>query len=49
MCTQGPFNIMKNNLVLRQQEALFAMPNVATSQLQCFHTFKNAMNITDKK
>lgn len=32
-----------------QQEALFAMPNAATSQLQCCYTFKNAMNITDKK
>lgn len=49
MCTQGAFNSMKNNPVLTQQEALFAMPNVATSQLQRFHTFKNAMNIMDKK
>lgn len=33
MSTQGPFNSMKNNPVLMKQEALFAMPNVATSQL----------------
>lgn len=32
-----------------QQEALLAMPNVVTPQLQCFHTFKTAMKITDKK
>lgn len=49
MCTQGPFNSMKNNPVLMQQEALFGMPNVATSPLQCFYTFKNAMNTTEKK
>lgn len=34
MCTKGPFNSMKNNPVLTQPEALFAMPNVATSKLQ---------------